>query len=70
MAKTKAAKRRNPDLTGHCYNCKKPVTQDDYCSGCKEYICKGCDVNVSLIEPHNVTDHAGEPFPPSFDPRD
>lgn len=26
-----------------CYFCDCEVTEDDYCSGCGEYICETCD---------------------------
>lgn len=27
-----------------CFNCKKSVSKDDYCYGCKHTVCEGCDV--------------------------
>lgn len=58
MAK-KPAKKPNTDLTGSCFNCGKPLTQDDYCFGCKEYICDKCDANGVTMPPgrHEPTDH-------------
>lgn len=56
--KTGKSTQANKDLTGSCYKCKKPVTQDDYCHGCKEYVCQGCDDNADrLMGPHDVQDH-------------
>lgn len=37
------AKRIAPKFAGKCFNCKKDVTQDDYCYGCSSYVCDGCD---------------------------
>jgi hypothetical protein len=46
-------------MVGTCVKCKKDVTQDDYCSGCKQYVCEECNVG-GLGVPwggHAVEDH-------------
>lgn len=41
MTKKKLAK----PLTGKCFNCGKAVTEDDFCFGCKAYVCEECNTN-------------------------
>jgi hypothetical protein len=33
----------NEKTEGICYFCEDPCDQDDYCFGCQQFICKGCD---------------------------
>jgi len=45
-----------------CYFCAAEVSDDDYCYGCKEYVCAECDV-MSINMPwggHGVDLHAEE----------
>lgn len=34
----------DPDTGGACVSCGKPCAADQYCHGCKSYICEDCDV--------------------------
>ena len=43
-----------------CYFCEKKCVKDDYCHGCKQYICNDCSINCSLTGNHNVEDHLEE----------
>lgn len=40
-----------------CANCHANAVQDDYCFGCKKFVCNKCSVNISLSMGHNVEDH-------------
>ena len=48
-----------PKPEGECYFCHKPTTTDNYCYGCKQYICAECDPpEVSdFCGPHTVERH-------------
>ena len=43
MPETK--KKPEPEKKGKCYQCAKPCGDDQYCHGCKEFICEECTVN-------------------------
>jgi hypothetical protein len=30
-----------------CYFCKTPVTEDEYCYGCGEYVCDDCGLSMN-----------------------
>ena len=42
-----------------CYFCGKEVTDDDYCYGCKHYVCDECESEQPSGN-HNVEDHKEE----------
>lgn len=42
-----------------CYFCGKEVTEDDFCHGCKHYVCQECDEDMPLGN-HCVEDHQEE----------
>lgn len=45
------------DAEPKCNNCTKKATQDDWCYGCKQFVCNDCSTNVALLMKHNVEDH-------------
>lgn len=67
MTKKKAKSNPDPESDpeippGKCFACSKNVTADDYCYGCKSYICEPCNVG-SLSVPwggHNKEAHLKE----------
>ena len=42
-----------------CYFCGKQVTEDDYCYGCKHFVCDDCNVEPVLGK-HDVDEHQKE----------
>lgn len=40
-----------------CIFCGKDVTDDEYCYGCKEYVCEDCDNRSVPFGEHSVRDH-------------
>jgi len=50
---------------GPCYHCKKQVGRDNYCYGCKEYICDDCNLPWSVADAygkgHHPEDHIVDP---------
>jgi len=42
-----------------CYFCAKSVTEEDYCFGCKHFVCQDCD-QEKPIGNHDVDDHQTE----------
>jgi len=50
----------NPPKIAICYFCEKEVTEDDYCFGCKHYVCEDCDHAPLTIGDHDVDDHQEE----------
>ncbi len=47
---------------GKCHFCGKKVSADDYCYGCKKYVCEECEDYDSYDRPaglHRVEDHKG-----------
>lgn len=40
-----------------CYLCKEPVCEDDYCYGCKQFIC--FNHPESMTKPHEPEFHYG-----------
>ena len=49
----------NPPKIPICYFCEKKVTEDDYCFGCKHYVCQDCSTNDPWGD-HNVDEHQEE----------
>jgi hypothetical protein len=39
-----------------CYFCGCPCQEDDFCSGCDEFICDDCD-ETHPMGPHDPEDH-------------
>lgn len=39
-----------------CYLCGEPCDEDDYCYGCRKYICSDCDENAVMGD-HEPEDH-------------
>ncbi len=46
-------------IEAECYFCARAVDDEDYCYGCKEYVCETCDV-AGCIGPHEAQDHKKE----------
>ena len=42
-----------------CYFCEKHVTEEDYCFGCKHFVCEECD-KLTPIGNHHVKEHQEE----------
>ena len=42
-----------------CYFCGLPCTYEDYCYGCKEFVCSKCDERGMELEfaPHSIEEH-------------
>jgi len=40
-----------------CYFCGDLCTDEDYCWGCKEFICLDCDEQTPLLDEHIPNDH-------------
>lgn len=55
----KASKKKPEPFVAVCFKCKKDVTQDDFCFGCKQYVCEPCNVNALGIRwgGHDVEEH-------------
>lgn len=45
-----------------CHFCQHECTEDDYCHGCKSYVCDEHSVNVSLMGAHDVNEHLEENY--------
>ncbi len=47
---------------GPCCFCEKTVSSDFYCYGCREYVCKDCDVSMgnTPMGSHEPDDHLVE----------
>ena len=47
---------------GECYFCDESLTDDNFCHGCKHYICEGCDLAgfevVKFGTHHKPDDHS------------
>lgn len=43
--------------TGKCYFCSKDLTKDNYCYGCKEFICENCDTETIPFGRHHPSEH-------------
>jgi hypothetical protein len=39
-----------------CFNCKRSLTEDHFCHGCKEYVCAICDETMAFGD-HKKEDH-------------
>lgn len=52
----------NEKTEGICHFCEEPCNQDDYCYGCREFICNQCDKRDMELpfEPHDVEKHKRE----------
>lgn len=45
-----------------CAFCETPCSDDDFCYGCRTYVCSDCDVTYgSLSGGHEPDDHTREP---------
>lgn len=44
MTKRKKQSPKPKPIVGQCFNCKKDVTDDDLCHGCKTLVCEPCNV--------------------------
>lgn len=44
-------------MTKMCFNCTKPCTSEDYCYGCKFYVCSECTVDDSPPSGHEAKAH-------------
>lgn len=53
---------------GKCFNCECLCTGEDYCYGCKAYVCEGCDVNGLNIlgDEHEPREHLDYGAPDSW----
>lgn len=49
-----------------CFNCEKTCTSDDYCYGCKEYVCDTCGIGETL-EGHEASAHLEKPLSDQVD---
>lgn len=50
-----------PSSQGNCHFCAKRVTEDDYCYGCKVFVCETCEQAGDLITgPHDPKLHQGD----------
>ncbi len=46
---------------GPCIKCDKTTSGDNFCFGCRAYICEGCDTgNFNLKSGHQPMDHLRE----------
>src|SRR5690348_7545175 len=54
----------NAPKDGKCFNCSKPCTDEDYCFGCKHFICEKCGVNDYNVPmgSHEPGVHLDEPY--------
>jgi hypothetical protein len=42
---------------GPCFHCEEPCTSDNYCFGCKSFICEECDREQQMGFGHDPSDH-------------
>jgi hypothetical protein len=42
---------------GPCFNCGTPCTSDDFCHGCKTFICEKCTLGSPMGFRHNPVEH-------------
>lgn len=52
MAKAKTTAHKGP-----CFQCGAPCTDDNFCFGCKAFICDGCDKAIMLMGQHEKEQH-------------
>ena len=52
-------KNDNPPKIPICYFCEKVVSEDEYCFGCRHYVCSGCD-ETTIFGDHEVDEHQEE----------
>ena len=45
-----------PNQIAICYFCERIVTEDDYCYGCKHFVCQDCD-QTNVLGSHDVDEH-------------
>ncbi|MBA7520393.1 hypothetical protein ES705_12489 [subsurface metagenome] len=48
------------EKSGECYFCRKEVTSEYYCYGCKHYVCEDCEDYDTFDRPsglHKAEDH-------------
>ncbi len=45
-----------------CYFCSLPCNDEDYCYGCKEFVCSKCDERGMELyfAPHSIEEHKEE----------
>lgn len=46
---------------GPCFNCEKPCTEDDWCFGCKHFVCAVCGIHDHLGPGHSPSQHLESP---------
>jgi len=56
MSKEKKLEEKVQAAVPICFNCKKPVTEDDHCYGCGAFVCNVCDA-TNVMGRHNREDH-------------
>lgn len=42
--KKQSTKTPTKPFVGKCFNCETDVTDDDFCHGCRAYLCQPCNV--------------------------
>lgn len=47
---------------GECYFCSDACTEDDFCTGCEEFVCPDCVGGAEGSYSHDVYEHEGEFF--------
>ncbi len=47
------------DSTSKCHHCDRKTDEDDYCYGCKDFICGVCDIEMASGYGHHPDDHLG-----------
>ncbi len=43
-----------------CFHCKQPCTSDNFCYGCKSFVCNDCGVESPMGFGHDPEDHLAE----------
>ena len=44
-----------------CFLCRKRTAKEDYCYGCKTYLCESCYLVPDIYGKHKPLDHIREP---------
>ena len=42
---------------GSCFHCQRPCTSDDYCFGCRSFVCNECGIGNTIGFGHDPEDH-------------
>lgn len=51
-----------PPSKGPCFSCGKETSDDNYCFGCRSFVCESCDKSHGeLFGSHAPKDHLSEP---------